>query len=499
MEVVEPTPRRRNASNVAFSLLAWAVPLALAFIATPILIKNLGLSSYGVYTLVLAVIGFGFTTGIGRVNAKYIPEFRSTGQNESLSKYLNFTFLLTLVGSILQGTLLAILTPYLVTDVFNISDGTESTVTTALLITCVIGPVMMIGQFFQSSLQGLHQFRSLSIITNVAAAALNVGAIGLAIGGYGVVPIICWNLVITIVSVLAYYLAARNSLPEFTVRINFDREIAGTVSKYAASIVIYQIMASVLYIFERGYVVRNFGAEALTYYVVPLMLGIYLHALLFNFAQAAIPVINEKLTSRPDLAAYYQNLTRTVLAIAGLIAGGYICYGSLFLKLWLGERFAEVSYGLLIIHGSAFALIVVSLVSWILIEAMRAPALNAISSIASTIVAIVVVVVLGKSLELQGIAYGRLLGAVVVLPIIWYAEFRFFGQIFWKFWLHAFASIAIAISAMLLASRGTLLYGTDNWLKFIANASFGVLLYTAVLLAVRFVPMRTFSSVLRRT
>ena len=74
-----PNPRKRFAVNTVLSVASWFFPLALAFIATPIIVRGLGNEQYGVFAIALGFVSYAFSSGIGRISAKYIPEFRSSG------------------------------------------------------------------------------------------------------------------------------------------------------------------------------------------------------------------------------------------------------------------------------------------------------------------------------------------------------------------------------------------------------------------------------------
>jgi O-antigen/teichoic acid export membrane protein len=198
----EPENKTPFLSNVAFSALAWAIPLLLSFVATSALIKGLGVEKYGLYTLVLAVISFGFTTGIGKVVAKYIPEYRSENDPDSLSTVLSTTMVLTVGAGLIEAVFLALLAPVLASRWLNVPIESQRELTIALWIVCLIGPVTMISQVFQSAAQGLHRFRAFTILTVIAAIGVSLGSIALVILGYNYPVIILWNLLIAICSVL---------------------------------------------------------------------------------------------------------------------------------------------------------------------------------------------------------------------------------------------------------------------------------------------------------
>src|SRR5215207_4316027 len=103
----EPKVKRRGlAANSLFSVIAWVFPIALGFVSTPILVRNLGNEQYGIFAVVLGFISYSFTFGVGKVVGKYIPELRVSGESEKVTQVISSTFWFSLiVGAVGSVTL----------------------------------------------------------------------------------------------------------------------------------------------------------------------------------------------------------------------------------------------------------------------------------------------------------------------------------------------------------------------------------------------------------
>jgi len=480
------------AANILFSSLSWGGPLIFAFIATPYLIRGLGVEVYGYYSLVLVVIGSGFTMGVGKVSAKYIPEYRANGNSTELTRILSASLTLTFAAAVIQASILALASPFIVEDILNVPNSAQSELKTAIYLACLIGPVMMVSQLFQSAAQGLNIFKPATFIINVSAIALNAGAVVLAINGSSYTTILIWNLAVSFLVMIAFFLYVKPRLPELKLQNRADGAVFRKVGRFTLSIFIYQTITSVFAIFERAYVIRTFGSEALTYYVVPLLLGAYLHALIVSFSNAITPKINETI-DRPDrLKGFYVLSTKLMLAVSALIAGGYIALGRQFLTLWLGEDFGVRSFSPLVIHSLAFALIACSINSWILAEAAHRPGMNALTSSLISILGIVGIIVLSFQYGLAGTASGRLIGAIAVLPLVPYLEKKVFGAPMLSLWAGAFVRLTAAAAVAVTVTRIVSVYLPMNWLFLALSVAFFVLSFAAVLFVLRFVTKNEF-------
>ena len=486
--MAEHNPKAKSsfAANIAFSVLAWGAPLVFAFIATPFLIRGLGLEQYGYYALVLAVIGFGFTTGIGKASAKYIPEFRASNQENDLSKFLFATLLLTIATALIQGVILALAAPFIVETTLNVPLVAQNELKTAVYVACLIGPVMMTSQFFQSAAQGLQLFRGSSLITIIVATALNCGSIFLATGGFPYSQIFIWNLIVVATALAAYGLFVKKYLPELRLLFGVEADVLKKVGRFAASIFVYQTITSVLFIFERAFVLRNFGSEAVTYYTVPLMLGVYLHALIVSFSQVVVPKLNERLGDSKELAEFYKLSTKIVLSLTVLIFAGYCALGRMFLTLWLSEDFGKSSFSFLVLHGAAFGVLAVSVNCWILAEASHRPGMNALSSSVTSVLGVVTILLVSVSWGLEGVASGRLIGAVAVLPLIPYLEAKVFGSPMISFWLVNLGKVTLSFLCAYVVGVYVGEVLPESWLSFVVSTVLLTFVFVSGLILLRF-------------
>ena len=214
MVTPDARPRKRFAVNTLLSVLTWCFPLALAFIATPILVRGLGNEKYGVFAIAIGFVSFAFSSGVGRISAKYIPEYRSSGKPEKIPEVVSTAFWLTFSIGTLQAVALALAAPFIVSDVLLVPPESQADVIQALYLASLGGILLMLGYVFQYVLQGLHRFDSLALISNFSSILLNVGNVVLVLSRFGVTSLLLWNAIVFGSIAILYYLGSRRSLPE---------------------------------------------------------------------------------------------------------------------------------------------------------------------------------------------------------------------------------------------------------------------------------------------
>jgi O-antigen/teichoic acid export membrane protein len=473
------------ARNWLLSVASWAVPLALTFISTPIVVRRLGTEQYGLYAVILGYLAAAFSTGVGKLAAKYIPEYRASGSPERLSDSLSATVIIAVTLGVLQALLLAAAAPFIARDILLLDPSDQATIILGMRIAAVSGLVMINSQVFQFAAQGLHRFDLFAGLTIVGAVLSNAGNVILVLNGFGLDGLLLWNCVVTFAVGCLFLAAAKPLIKEWRFTLRPDGAVLKAAAGYAGSIVVYQTLTSVLYAFERSIVVRRFGAESASYYVIPLMLATYLHAFLASFAQVLFPVVNELLTDRERLVTVYLRSSKIVFIVTIFFLATYLATGKSFLALWLGQDFAERSSSLLVILSLTYAINAISMIVWLLAEAFKAPAINAISSAIWAFAAMPMMFFVGTGLGLEGVAAGRLVGILLTVPLIFLIERRFLGSVFVGFWAGLVVRAALAAGGAASAEFLLLsVLGTSWPVLFLAAAS-GVLVFVALLMVGR--------------
>lgn len=477
--------KQRLVLNSLYSAASTVVPVVLALVATPIIVRSLGNEMYGLYAVILGFTAYSFTFAVGKSASKYVAEFRASGQREKLSETVSSIFWLS-VGLAVSGAILsAALAETIVTRVLQIPDHLRDVSITAFYLACSIIVVTMLSQVFQFVLQGAHRFDLYVLLTNIGGLALNLGSVFLVLNGYGLLALLSWNLFITTATGAMFYFYAIRFVPDLTLRVSIKSEIWWPVLGYGASIISYQIFGNALLLFERGWIVRRLGPELLTFYVIPMTVGWYLHALVGSLVLALFPVINELRNDREKLVRLYKTATKICLAIAILAVATSAIAGRLFLRVWLSEDFASTSTLVLLIHIATFAVLSVATVTLQISESVGKTHINAIATFVWMAIAVLGMIAFVEHFGIQGIAAARFAGVLAFIPFIVYIEKHFLGGFMWSFWLSSLGKIAVAATVTCVAQMLSLQL-LNGWPGIILAAGSGALTYLAALHFVRF-------------
>lgn len=482
MENSQIDRRRRTALNSIFGVLAWLLPIAVGFFTTPVLVEGLGNEAYGIYAVVAGFLMYSFAFGIAKVAVKYVAEYRAAGQDDKIGEIVSATLWLSVAIGTIGAIALAVAAEYIVSNILLIRGEYAEVAVKALYIAGATGLLAMISQVFQFTLQGLNRFGNFLMLTSVSGILLGVGNIVVVKLGFGIDALLLWNLVLNALMGVAFFTAARKAYPNLKIGFGISGKLFASAAKYGGSIIVYQIFANVLFIFERTWVTRKFGPETMAFYAVPMLVGGYLHALVGSFAMGLFPSINELLANRERQVELYQKATKIIYAAVLFAVVTLIFMGRAGLAVWINPGFADNAFPLLVIHSISFGIISMFTIVWQLNEGYHAPMLNVVVTLTWAVVAISLMVFLSDVWRAEGVAYARLAGVVASVPLLFYTEKRFLGGIFWGFWLANTAKILVA-----LLPAALVYYFANNfeptWIVLVLSLILAFSLFASALLA----------------
>lgn len=473
--------------NIIYGALTWFLPLGLSLIATPVIVRSLGNSDYGIYALVLGFVAYSFTFALGRAITKYIAEYRVSGQSEKIRDIISATFFLNVAFGATGVITVCLLAGWLVRDIFAIEPEDQQKTITALYIAAGIIFLTMLSQVFTAVLQGIHRFDVYSKLFTANNIVLVGGNLVLAWKGFGLVTLLWWNLAVLLIGCFVFALTARRLLPEFGITFRFSRSTLRLVMRYSAAIIVYHILANALLLFERGWITNRLGSESLTYYVVPMSLGISLLGFVSSLILVIFPLASELNADRDRLLRLYTKATKVITLLVVFIVATATVQSSTFLELWMGPAFAERSSGLLVIHMLCFGVVSIMSISFQMTEGLGHPQYNVGLTAITTVVGIVLMIVLTADRGNTGIALGRLAGFSVVFGSIFVVERWFFKRVQTQFWAKLLSSVGLAAGGAVIVEYGLSRFMAPTWPTLFLSVFCGGLVYLFVLWLLDFV------------
>lgn len=313
---------------------------------TPMYMRYLGTTDYGINSLVQSIMGYigMLNLGLGSAMVRYTVRYRTEGKIEE-EKSLNGMFLvifsIIMLISIFIGAYIYYALPNMFAEKFTVEEliKTRKVFVITMAGTAVSFPVSVFSTNISSRERFLYQ-RVLGllkmIITPVAGAILMVN-------GFGIVAVVLVTIILGLITnifdiIYAFKIGMRLKFK------NFDFEILKDISKYSFYIFLNIIIDRVYWGTDRIIIGKFIG---------PLAVGIYSIASVFNniymslstaISGVLFPRINKLVVEEKydHLSDMFIRIGRIQYILLGLISSGFIIFGNEFIYLWLGKGYIEV-------------------------------------------------------------------------------------------------------------------------------------------------------------
>ena len=433
----------------AGSILSYAQMLLSILIGvfyTPVMIRLLGQSEYGLYNTVsstvsmLSLLSLGFNSSYIR----YFSRYKINNDNESINR-LNglFALIFSIIGLVAFSCGL-----FLTQNLhFVFKDGlTGSEYETARILMLLLSVNLGLSfpmSVFTSIISAHERYVVLKLLGILKTVVSPLVTLPLLLMGYGSVALVSVALGISLLTDLIYLFYVRRKLKCKFVFHGFEQGIFRDLLVYTSFIAINLIVDQINTNIDKFLLGRYQGTQGVAIYSVGFSLYNYYMMLSTSVSGVFTPRVHKLVQSTAnDLTAQRQQLTdlftkvgRIQFSILALVASGLVFFGKPFIALWAGEGYDDAYYvALLLILPASIALI-----QNIGIEIQRAQNNHKFRSIAYLFMALIN---LGVSIYLcqrygaigaaVGTAFSLILANGLTMNIYYHKRCRINVLYFWK-------------------------------------------------------------------
>lgn len=313
---------------------------------TPLYMKYLGTTDFGINSLVQSIMGYMgmLNLGLGNAMLRYTVRYRAEGKIEE-EKSLNGMFLtifsILMLVSLVIGVYIYINIPNFFSEKFTTEEllKTRRVFLVMMLNVAVSFPVGVFSTNIVSRERFLYQ-RGITLIKTISIPI--IGAV-LIINGFGLISVtvstVLLGLIVSIFDVLyAKRLGMRVNFK------NFDFKILKEIFHYSFYIFLNIVIDRVYWGTDRVIIGKYIGVGAVGIYSIASIFN----QLYMNFSTAISGVLFPKINrlivedKHEEISNLFIKVGRLQYIILGLISSGFILFGKDFIYLWLGEGYSEV-------------------------------------------------------------------------------------------------------------------------------------------------------------
>jgi O-antigen/teichoic acid export membrane protein len=407
---------RRLVSGAAWNAAGRGLPLLLALALTPVLVAQLGIERWGLFTLALAMVGvFGiFDLGVGQALTRALAERLGTGERRDEAALVKAA-IATLLGVSAAGAMvLWWCVPALVERVLNVPPALHAEAIAAMRVLVAAAPLVVVNAALWGVLAAHQRFRAANLVTIPVAVFYYLGPVLLLTVWDSLVAAMLALVACRLANTVSYALLVRPLVPGLGVRGLRLRpalpllRIGGWMSASGA------LTQALLYA-DRFLIGAVLSLAAVAFYATPLDLVMRMWILPVAVAQALLPALASSFRALPRETGAL--LWRGALLTAGLAFPAcvlLVAFAEPILRLWLGAEFAHSGAAVLRILGVGILFSCAGFAPGSLLDAIGRPDVTARFALAQALVFLPLgALALWLGLGIEGVALAWTLRAAV--------------------------------------------------------------------------------------
>jgi len=408
--------------NAAWNLSGSFIPMIAAVAVLPVILSSIGKESFGVLSLILALVGYFsvLDLGLGRALTKLVAEKQAAGKRFEQCEIV-WTGMAVLAA--LGSAAFLIVLPFagLIAKRFlSVGPALQSETQTALKIAAAMMPLVLWSSALRGVLEGRQAFRRLNHV-RVAMGLLTTLA--------PVAVLKFWNTLPAFVSILAaarlvtcvlYARTALKLLPELKTHRKIDPRVAKLLFHFGGWMTVSNVVSPALVYLDRFVITSIISLSAVAYYVTPFEAVTKLLYLSSAFAAVLFPSFSALSCAftRQELHLEFVKGLRTVAIVLAPAVLFTLAAANPILRIWLGRDFSEHSTIILRILAVGVLLNGIASVPFAFIQGVGRPDLTAKSHLAQLVPYVTLCGVATAHFGISGTAVAWSMRALIDLTIL---------------------------------------------------------------------------------
>lgn len=408
---------------------------------TPYMLRMLGQSEYGLYSLVASVISYltildlGFGNAIVRYTAKFRTEGKQTEQYEMFGMffllYIAIGLLVLLLGSLLY---------------FNVNVIFDKTMTIAeiekaqvMLLLLVFNLAFTFPMSIWGSIITAYERFVFPRILNIIRIVLNtVVMICLLYMGYKALALVVVQTIFNVLTLILNFIYCKKELSIKMYFRNFRWEFLKEVAIYSFWIFLNAIMDRIYWSTGQFVLGATVGTAAVAVFAVAIQLEHMYMMFSSSISSVFLPKVTGMVTTSNDkkmISDLFIRTGRIQFIVMSLILSGFIVFGKQFILLWAGPGY-EDAYIITLLFFVALFIPLIQNLGITILQARNQMKFRSLLYIGIAVLALIFQVVLAKKYEGIGCAFavaGALLFGQGLIMNIYYQKRQGIDIVaFWK-------------------------------------------------------------------
>lgn len=343
---------RRNQLKVGtvLSFVSLILGNLISIIYTPVMLRLLGQSEYGLYNLVSSVVAYlGLLNfGFGSAYIRYYLRYKVKNDEENIEK-LNGIFLIvfSIIGfvAVVAGTILAFNARLVFGSELTINE--LSTAKILLILMAVNMGISFPNVVFTSYITANEEFIFQKFIETIRVIANPLLTLPILLLGYGSIGIVTAATLLSIFVEVSY---AVFSFKKINMKFAFkelDISLVKEMTVFSSYIFMNMVIDQINWNLDKFILGRFFGTVSVAIYGLAGQLNNYYKVLSTTISRMFIPRVNTIVSTTNDnteLTDLFTKIGRIQFLILALGGSGLVFFGKSFISMWAGKDYSQSYY-----------------------------------------------------------------------------------------------------------------------------------------------------------
>jgi O-antigen/teichoic acid export membrane protein len=334
-------------AGAALSYISMGLGYLVSIIYTPIMLRLLGQSEYGLYNLVASVVAYlgVLNFGFGSAYMRYYSRYKIQDDREKIAT-LNGMFLIifSFIGliAVIAGTMLAMNTEAIFGSELTVTELSRAKI---LMMILVINLAISFPNIvFTSHITANEKFVFHKLVQMIKIVANPFVVLPLLILGYGSVGMVIATtfLNFTIEVINAVYCIKKLKM-RFSFK-NFDFKLMREMTVFSSFIFMNLLIDQINWNVDKFILGRFHGTISVAVYGLAAQLNNYYLSISTAISSVFIPRVHRLVATSDnnnELTNLFTRIGRIQFIILSLIASGLIFFGRPFINMWAGKNYDD--------------------------------------------------------------------------------------------------------------------------------------------------------------
>jgi O-antigen/teichoic acid export membrane protein len=448
---VSPSPPSRVTSpvllarNATLTLVTNGWTFIVLVVAMPKLVRYLGETSFGLFSLAWVMIGYltFLDVGVNRAATKFISEHLAEDDYASACRIVRTSIFANVSMGLVGGVAIALLSPFFIHTVFKVSAALEDQARWTFYAVSLAVPVLLVQGVFRAALSSFQRFGWINAVDALATGAQWLAAAILAWKGYGVAVVVLSTVLARTAGTIVYGIVLFRLFPDLRL---FQAQSLHGLSKllrFGSWVTVSQLVGPLLVYLDRVLIASFVSLGAVTLYTVPYEVMTRLRIIPSSLAPTLYPAFSERRSESQagQLQRLYVDSVRYLLLLLLPSVLFLVVLGSDLLGLWMGPAFGRQTSGVLEILAVGLLPNALAFVPYNLLQALGRPDLTGKFHVLELPVYVALCVGLIPRWGIAGAALANTARLVLDSALLFWAVGRYCQCRLGGFWVNSFPRI----------------------------------------------------------